>query len=190
MVCGGDELGRTQHGNNNAYCQDNELSWIDWKLDRERSDLLAFTRALIALRRRHPIFRRRQFFNGRPVLGSALKDLTWLGPDGREMDEVDWENPRTRCLGLRMAGDALDEVDARGEALLDDTFLVLLNGHDTLASFVLPAHRRGVRWETLLDTRMADGRARRRLLRGGQPYALDGRSLAVLVMRPPDGVDR
>jgi glycogen operon protein len=190
MLCGGDEIGRTQRGNNNAYCQDNELSWPDWKLDRERGDLLAFTRSLIALRRRHPIFRRRQFFHGRPVLGSALKDLTWLRPDGREMTDADWQNPHTRCLGLRMAGDALEEVNRRGEPILDDTFLVLLNGYQEPVSFVLPAHRRGVLWETVVDTRAADGRIRRRALRGGRSYPLEARSVAVLAMRRPGAFDR
>jgi glycogen operon protein len=183
MLCGGDEIGRTQRGNNNAYCQDNEQSWFDWGLDRERRDLLAFTRGLLGLRRQHPIFRRRQFFHGRQVLGSELKDLTWFRPDGKEMGEEDWGNPRTHCLGLRMAGDAMEEIDRRGEFITDDTFLILLNGHHEAVSFVLPAHRRGVRWETVVDTRLPDGRPRRRSFRGAQPYTLEGRSVAVLAMR-------
>jgi glycogen operon protein len=186
MLCGGDEIGRTQHGNNNAYCQDTELSWFDWGLDRERRDLLSFTRGLIALRRRHPIFRRRQFFHGRPILGSELKDLTWFRPDGKEMAEEDWTNSHTRCLGLRLVGDALEEVDRRGERLVDDTFLVLLNAHHEAVSFVLPAHRRGVHWETVVDTRFPDGRPRRRSVKGGRAYALDARSVAILVLPRPE----
>jgi glycogen operon protein len=190
MLCGGDEIGRTQQGNNNAYCQDSELSWLDWGLDRERRDFLAFTRGLIALRRRHPILRRRQFFHGRPILGSELKDLTWFRPDGKEMGEEDWHNPHTRCLGLRLAGDALEEVDRRGQRLVDDTFFVLLNAHHEAVSFVLPAHRRGVRWEAVLDTWFSDGRPRRRAIKGGRAYALEGRSVAVLVLRRPGDVNR
>src|SRR5215468_10533818 len=145
MLLGGDEMGRTQRGNNNGYCQDNEISWFDWRLDDRRRDFLRFTRLLIALRRQHPVLRRRQFFFGRRVLGSELKDVTWFRPDGREMGEADWGNPAARSIGLRLSGDALDEVDARGEPIVDDTLLVLLNAHHEAVPFVLPAHRRGVR---------------------------------------------
>jgi len=183
MLCGGDEIGRTQRGNNNAYCQDNVLSWFDWRLDRAQGDLLAFTRDLIALRRRHPVLHRRQFFHGRRIRGSEVKDLTWFRPDGKEMTEEDWQNAHTRCLGLRLAGDAQEEVDPRGERIVDDTFLVLLNAHHEPVPFVLPAHRRGVRWELVLDTRAAGGHPRQRLARGGASYALDGRSLVLFRMR-------
>ena len=187
MLCGGDEIGRTQGGNNNAYCQDNEISWFEWNLDRTRRELLAFTRRVIALRRAHPALRRRQFFYGRRIRGSEVKDLTWLRPDGREMGEEEWQNPLTRALGLRMSGDALDEVNARGEPIVDDTFLILINGHHEAIDFVLPAHRRGVRWEPVLDTRIADGRPPRRLFKGGDAYALDGRCMVVLAMRRNGG---
>ncbi len=187
MLCGGDEIGRTQGGNNNAYCQDNEISWFEWNLDRTRRELLAFTRRVIALRRAHPALRRRQFFYGRRIRGSEVKDLTWLRPDGREMSEEEWQNPLTRALGLRMSGDALDEVDARGEPIVDDTFLILINGYHEAVDFVLPAHRRGVRWEPVLDTRIADGQPPRRLFKGGDAYALDGRCMVVLTMRRNGG---
>jgi isoamylase len=180
MLLAGDEIGRTQGGNNNAYCQDNETSWVDWRLDRRRQQLLRLTRSLIGLRRAHPVFRRRQFFYGRRIRGSEVKDLSWFRPDGREMTEEDWTNPHTRCLGLRLSGDALEEVDRLGEPVADDTFLMLLNAYHEPVAFVLPAHRRGVRWESVLDTRAEDGRPRRRLLRGGERYELEGRSLALL----------
>ena len=183
MLCGGDEIGRTQRGNNNAYCQDNVLSWFDWRLDRAQGDLLAFTRDLIALRRRHPVLHRRQFFHGRRIRGSEVKDLTWFRPDGKEMTEEDWQNAHTRGLGLRLSGDALEEVDPRGERIVDDTLLLLLNAHHEPVPFVLPAHRRGVRWELVLDTRAAAGHPRQRLARGGASYALDGRSLVLFRMR-------
>src|SRR5262245_55479291 len=184
MLCGGDEIGRTQQGNNNAYCQDNEISWLDWKLGRAQEDLLAFTRTLIRLRREHPVWRRRQFLYGRRIRGSELKDLAWFRPDGKEMTDDDWSSPHTRCLGLRLSGDAIVEGDDRGDRIADDTFVVLLNAHHEPVPFVLPAHRRGVRWEVLLDTRERDGRARRRLLRGGTAYTLTERSVALFRMQP------
>ena len=183
MLCGGDEIGRTQLGNNNVYCQDNEISWYDWRPARARRELLAFTRRLIALRRGHPVLRRRQFFYGRRIRGSEVKDLSWFRPDGKEMAEDDWNNPYTRCLGLRLSGDAIDDVDARGDPITDDTLLFLLNAHHEPVRFVLPAHRRGVRWEALVDTRSADGRLHLRPLRGGEPYELEGRSVALLRLR-------
>jgi glycogen operon protein len=180
MLCGGDEIDRTQHGNNNAYSQDNETSWFDWTLDEHQQGLLAFTRSLIALRRRHPALRRREFLSGRRIRGSELKDLTWFRPDGKEMTEEDWNNPHARSLGLRLAGDALAEVDAWDDPIVDDTFLVLLNAHHEPIPFVLPAHRPGVRWEIVLDSRAPDGRRPLRPLRGGQSYDLEGRSVALL----------
>jgi isoamylase len=182
MLSGGDELGRTQRGNNNAYCQDNEISWYDWKLDGRRRQLLAFTRRLIGLRRAHPVLRRRQFFYGRAIY-SDVKDLTWFRPDGREMTEVDWQNPGTRAFGLRLAGDAIEEGDARGERIVDDTFLILINGFWEPLTFVLPAHRSRVRWQEVLDTREVEPPRRPRVLHGGQSYDMESRSLAVFVSR-------
>jgi glycogen operon protein len=179
MVCGGDEIGRTQNGNNNAYCQDNEISWLDWDLDERRTDLLAFTRLLIELRQSHPVFRRRKFFFGRPIRGSEVKDLTWFRCDGGEMTPEDWNNPITRCLGLRLAGDALAEVDAEGNRIVDDTFLVLLNAHHEPMGFTLPTDSDG-QWETVVDTREPTGRASTKPVRGGQPVELEARSMAVL----------
>ncbi|MCS6927658.1 MAG: glycogen debranching protein GlgX, partial [Candidatus Binatia bacterium] len=179
MLLAGDEIGRTQRGNNNAYCQDNDISWVDWNLDRARRELLEFTRLLIRLRHEHPVLRRRKFFQGRRIRGSEVKDLSWFRPDGKEMSDEDWNNPHARCLGLRLAGDAIEEVDTRGNRIVDDTLLILLNAHYEPLSFVLPAHRASVRWELLLDTRTASGRRRHRLLRGGEAYELEARSLAL-----------
>ncbi len=180
MLLGGDEIGRTQGGNNNAYCQDNEISWLDWKLDKRRRDLLDFTRFLIQLRRQHPVLRRRQFFYGRRIQGSEVKDLAWFRQDGKEMTEENWQDPLARCIGLRLAGDAIEEVDARGERITDDTFLIILNSHHEPLSFILPAHRPGVKWEVLLDTRTPDGRRLHRPMKGGEAYNLEGRCVAVL----------
>jgi glycogen operon protein len=185
MLLAGDEIGRTQQGNNNAYGQDNELSWVDWQLDRPRHDLLEFTRAVIQLFHQHPVLRRRQFFQGRSIRGSEVKDLAWFRPDGREMAEDDWNNPYVRCVGLRLAGDAIDEVDERGNRIVDDTLLILLNAHHEPVRFILPAHRPRLRWELGLDTREATGKAPHRLIRGGEPYELEARSLALLRLQSP-----
>ncbi len=184
MICGGDERGRTQRGNNNAYCQDNEVSWFDWKLDRSDHALLAFTQQLIALRQAHPVFRRRRFFHGRHIRGAEVKDLSWFRPDGKEMTDEDWNKGYVRCLGLRLSGDALEETDSKGRPLLDDTFLLLLNAHHEPLPFTLPAHRRGVRWQLVLDTvATIHDKKRVTLLKGGECYDLETRSLVLLRLR-------
>ena len=183
MLCAGDEIRRTQGGNNNAYCQDNEISWLDWNLDRPSRDLLAFTRFVSKLRRRHPVFRRRQFFFGRKIQGSEVKDLTWFRCDGKEMTVDDWTNAITRCFGLRLAGDAIGEPDAQGRRITDDTFLVMLNAHHEPMGFTLPAHRASIAWETVLDTREPTGKPKRHAFRGGDVYEMEARSLAVLRLR-------
>jgi glycogen operon protein len=186
MLLAGDEIGRTQQGNNNAYCQDNEISWVDWNLDRSRLDLLEFTRRLIRLVHKHPDFRRRHFFQGRKIRGSEVKDLTWFRPDGKEMTDEDWNNPFARSIGLRLAGDAIDEIDDRGNRIVDDTFLILLSAHHEPVSFILPTQRSKMRWDLVLDTREVTGRRRYRLLRGGEPYQLEARSLALFRLRGDD----
>jgi glycogen operon protein len=187
MLQMGDEIGRTQQGNNNAYCQDNEISRMDWKLDRPRRELLEFARLLIQWFHRHPVLRRRKFFQGRKIRGSEVKDLAWFRPDGKEMADEDWNNPDARCLVLRLAGDAIEEVDARGNRIVDDTLLILLNAYHESISFVLPAHRAKIRWEVILDTREATGTRRHRLMRGGEAYELEAQSLALLRLRRDAG---
>ncbi len=177
MLQAGDEIGRTQQGNNNAYCQDNEISWIDWSLDRPRQELLEFTRLLSRLFHRHPVLRRRKFFHGRQIRGSVVKDLAWFRPDG------DWNNWHARCLGLRLAGDAIEELDARGNRIVDQTLLILLNAHYQPLPFLLPAQRADVHWEVMVDTRETTGRRRQGLLREGEAYELAARSLALLRLR-------
>jgi glycogen operon protein len=179
MLQAGDEVGRTQGGNNNAYCQDNETSWVDWQLDQSRRELLEFTKFVIRLFHRHPVLRRRKFFQGRRIRGSEVKDLTWFRPDGREMVDEDWNNWHARCLGLRLAGDAIEEIDSRGSRISDDTLLILLNAHHEPIPFTLPAHRPGVQWELVLDTQEATGRRRQRVMRGSKPHPLAARSLAL-----------
>jgi glycogen operon protein len=182
MLLAGDEIGRTQRGNNNAYCQDNELSWHDWSVDGERAALLAFAQQLVRLRREHPVFRRRDFFQGRPLRGGGIKDILWLQPDGTEMSEQEWERAYARCLAVYLSGTGLQEVDRRGQPMRDDDFLMLFNAHHEEIAFVLPAFN-GETWRCVLDTAMAGGAGRR--FAGGERYALQGRSLALLTRTPP-----
>jgi glycogen operon protein len=186
MICGGDEIGRTQLGNNNAYCQDNEVSWYDWKLDGHARALFAFTQRLIALLRQQPVLRRRRFFQGRRIRGSEVKDLAWFRPDGKEMTDEDWSQGYARSLGLRLAGDAIEETDGRGRPILGETLLVLLNAHHERLAFTLPAHKRGVRWEPLLNSAEPENQRSVSFLKGGASYELEGRSLAVLRLRASD----
>ncbi|MBX3324870.1 MAG: glycogen debranching protein GlgX [Nitrospira sp.] len=181
MICGGDEIGRTQQGNNNAYCQDNEISWYDWTLDQAQRDLLTFVRSMIAFRKEHPVLRRRRFFQGRRLRGSEVKDLAWFRPDGKEMTDKDWDAGYAKSLALRLAGDAIAETDEKGRPIIDDTLLILLNAHHTPLPFTLPAHKRGVRWRPLLDTSASSFHPKKvRLIKGGEPYEIEARSLAVL----------
>jgi isoamylase len=177
MLCGGDEIGRTQNGNNNAYCQDGELSWLDWNLDEPKRALLEFTRRVIGLRNRHPNLRRRRFFQGRRIRGSDAKDITWLRPDGREMTEEDWEAGWLRCLGLRL-GEVLGEVDEHGNPIRDDTLLLLLNAHHEGIGFSLPRDIPDGEWQCLIDTSVGDGAPVPPVR--GDAVELSGRSVVLL----------
>ncbi len=180
MICGGDEIGRTQHGNNNAYCQDNEISWFNWDISSEEQALFTFTSALIMLRAAHPVFRRRQFFQGRSIYGADIKDLSWFRPDGQEMTEDDWNQGYVRCLGVRLAGDRIEEKDHLGNPILDDTFLLLMNAHHEPIEFTLPTPPANVPWQLVLDTVQDVIPANAPLITEGNRYDLKGRSLAVM----------
>ena len=180
MLTAGDEMGRTQRGNNNAYCQDNEISWLDWGIAPERSRLLEFVRRLIWLRRRHPVFRRRHFFQGRPIRGSGVKDIMWLKPDGGEMTDAEWQHEFPRCLGVMLAGEGMTEIDQRGRPVTDRNFLMLFNAHHEEIVFTLPNHTEGLRWLAILDTAHGHGLAGGGVHDGGSHYTLKGRSLALL----------
>ena len=186
MLVAGDEIGRTQNGNNNAYCQDNGLSWLDWGEDPERAKLRDSVRRMVHLRRTHPVFRRRHFFQGRPLHGSEAKDIVWLKPDGSEMTTEEWNQDFARCLGVYLAGSALTEVDARGQRVVDDDFVVLFNAHHDPVPFRLPAktlapHGDG-QWQAIVDTARDDGLAPDGVFEAESTYPLEGRSL-VLLMR-------
>jgi glycogen operon protein len=152
MLLAGDELGRTQRGNNNAYCQDNDISWCNWDLDGEGRELVAFTQRLVRLRREHPVFRRRRFFQGRPIHGSGLADVGWFAPDGHEMTEDEWVAEHVRCLGMYLNGDAIGEPGPRGEHVTDASFLLLLNGAADTVPFLLPEERWAAAYVLELDT--------------------------------------
>ncbi|MCW2955868.1 MAG: glycogen debranching enzyme GlgX, partial [Thermoleophilia bacterium] len=156
MLLGGDEMGRTQDGNNNAYCQDNELSWVHWDLSDDDQKLLEFTRQAVRIFEDHAVLRRRAFFTGSPVAGDGVKDLTWLRSDGIEMSDDDWSNSELRCFGMLMDGQATDEVDERGRSAKGDTLLLVLNGGEQATSFTNPELERRGAWEVLLDTARED----------------------------------
>ena len=151
MIAHGDELGRTQHGNNNVYCQDNELSWVDWHLDQRRQDLLDFTRQLVQLRRDHPVLRRRRFFRGDASDGS-IGDLAWFLPDGNRMQDSDWHWDEARTVAVFLNGQAITEPDQEGDPVTDDSFLILFNGHREPVEFRLPGTAIGEKWHVAVDT--------------------------------------
>jgi glycogen operon protein len=184
MLLAGDELGRTQHGNNNAYCQDNETSWLSWELSGEQRSFLAFVEYLVALRRHHPVFGRGRFLQGLPIPGEGVKDIAWLAPAGNEMTEVDWRQPFARALGVYLAGVALQRLDRRGRRLKDDNFLLLFNAHYEPITFVLPSLHAGHRWRRVLDTASPEPAVAGDHLDPDTSYSLQGRSLALLIERP------
>jgi isoamylase len=188
MICGGDEIGRTQQGNNNAYCQDNEINWYNWDLGKDQKDFLEFTQNVISIRNAHPVLSRRKFFQGRYIRGSEIKDISWFSPDGHEMTDEEWNAESARYLGVRLAGDAIDEVDDLGLRIDGDTLLILLNAHDKPVPFVLPAHKKDTRWVLILDTAAKYTERRDRIARGGRIHDLKERSLAIF--RLVSGEDR
>jgi glycogen operon protein len=179
MVCGGDEICRTQLGNNNAYAQDNEISWVDWNLDDRKKALQAFTIELIKLRKAHPNFRRRKFFQDRKISpatagmrhfdGFEVQDIAWYRPDGERMTEEEWNAGWIRCLGMRLSGRTLDDVDRYGEAIIDDSFLLCLNPHHEHIQFYLPPCIVSCKWEVIRDT-CDPARTEQRYMKSGEPY--------------------
>jgi len=181
MLLAGDETGHTQRGNNNAYCQDGDLTWLHWDLAKEDKELFRFVRYLIRLRKKHPIFRRRRFFQGVDIAGVGVKDLTWLTPAGNEMTQQEWQQSFARCLGLFLAGDAIDEHDERGRRIRDDNFILLFNSHHEDISFTLPAEPSYARWEVVVETSYPDVRgAVGNFYSSHATYPLQKRSLVVL----------
>jgi glycogen operon protein len=187
MICGGDEIGRTQRGNNNGYAQDNETSWFNWKLGVREKLLLEFTRKLVEIRRAHPNLHRRKFFQDRDINpGTAQRevdgrnesDITWLRPDGGEMTPEEWTAGWVRCIGLQLNGLTLDDVNGAGEIIRDDTFMILLNPHHESIKFYMP-RRTASAWELILDSCCPD-RSDKIIVAAGEPYELIQRSAALL----------
>jgi len=178
MLLAGDESGHTQLGNNNAYCQDSPLTWLNWDLAAEQRELLEFVRGLIKLRTQNPVFRRRHFFQGRPIHGLDIKDLYWLTPAGTEMSDQDWNAGYARCLGMGLLGSQIDETDTQGERIVSGSFLVLLNAHSESVSFRLGARARDQNWERVFDTSSA--KMTPQILGRLTEYPLQPRSVAVL----------
>jgi isoamylase len=178
MICGGDERGRTQSGNNNAYAQDNPISWFDWnETDRTRA-LFEFTCRLVDIRRDHPALHRKKFFQGRRIRGSDVRDIVWFRPDGHEMTDAEWDAEWVRSIGLMLAGSGLDERNEQGEEVVDDDLLLLLNAHSEDVHFVIPHDQRGA-WEVLLDTRYATAPEGGNIA-PGEGFNLLNRSIALL----------
>jgi glycogen operon protein len=180
MMLAGDELGHTQLGNNNAYSQDNEISWLDWELDAQRRDFLEFAAHTIALRRRHPVFSRRRFLQGDTVTADGLREIIWLTPDGQEMTEAEWNLHFARCLGIYLTGGAIERHDRRGRPVMDNNFVLLCNAHHELIPFKLPRLLADKVWWTVLDTSSVETPFAQRRLDAGSGYPLAGRSLVLL----------
>ena len=180
MLTGGDEWCRTQNGNNNAYCQDNEISWFNWEGDEKQNQSLDFARRLIQFRKDHPVFRRPKFLKGRRIPGSEIRDVMWFNPGGSLMSEEEWASRFVRCLGMLLSGDTSDVVTFEGEPVRDDTFLLLINAHYEPIPFVLPGQE-NLEWQLILDTTEPTGfLAEPRKFASGDDVDLGGRACCLL----------
>jgi len=175
-------MGRTQRGNNNAYCQDNETSWLDWSLDARRRSLLAFTIRLIRLRKAQPVLQRRRFFHGATLRESTLKDAAWFRPDGAEMTARDWQEPYIRAVAFLLGGDAIATPDERGRRIVGDSLLVCLNASHEALTYTLPDIEWGGEWELIIDTSGAREEKREHVRAAGR-LEVGSRSLVVLARR-------
>ncbi|HEY4212026.1 MAG TPA: glycogen debranching protein GlgX [Steroidobacteraceae bacterium] len=180
MLLAGDELSHTQQGNNNAYCQDNETSWLSWNLSEDQKRFLEFTSRLIAMRRKHPVFSRRRFLQRDAVTADGLKEIMWLNPDGHEMNVEKWEEHFARCLGVYLAGAAIERSDRQGRQVLDSNFLLLFNAHHEEIAFHMPDFLSDKSWWTELDTARELGPFEQKRFSADAHYPLQGRSLVLL----------
>jgi glycogen operon protein len=178
MLQGGDEICRTQRGNNNAYCQDNDISWYDWNLDERKKRLLEFTSKLIELRKSHPNLRRRKFYQDRVIHHSLVRDIAWYRADGQEMTEAEWNSGWVRSLAIVFNGHTLDIVDEMGQPIVDDTFLLLMNSHHEHVTYKLPESPQKAGWEMVLDTSKAENPFREGEVE--QDFDVYGRSVVLL----------
>jgi isoamylase len=180
MVLGGDELSHTQRGNNNPYCQDNEAFYLHWELDAEQERFLEFTAQMIAFRRRHAVFSRRRFLQADAMTAEGTKEIIWLTPQGLEMTETEWNQHFARCLGVYLAGAAIERRDRTSHPVKDNNFLLLFNAHHEMIPFKLPKFLTEKAWWTVLDTATADRPFAQNRVEPGSQYPLQGRSLALL----------
>ena len=177
MLVAGDEMSRTQQGNNNAYCQDNEISWVDWK--RADNDLIDFTRKLIDLRKSHPAFCRRKWFQGQPIKGVGVEDIAWFLPDASEMTEEHWNNSVAKSLGVYLNGKGIHTVNRKGQPVVDDSFYVIFNAHYEPLEYALPSEKYGKDWKKILDTFAGDV-GEGQSFKPGDRLTVEGRSIVVL----------
>ncbi|WP_027892069.1 glycogen debranching protein GlgX [Calidithermus chliarophilus] len=180
MILGGDEIGRTQRGNNNAYCQDNEVSWVNWRLDRRQRDLLRFTRRLVRLRQEHPVLRRPKFFQGQSIRGEGIRDIHWLKPSGEDMTDAEWQAPDVNELGVYLNGHLENITNERGEPIRGRNLLLLLNGGKDPVTFHMPRFAPGAGWEVLLDTARPELEEGEERVNGGRGVTLEPLSLVLL----------
>jgi isoamylase len=183
MIAGGDEIARSQRGNNNCYCQDNELTWHDWNLDEPRKRLLEFTSRLIELRKEHPNLHRRKFFQDRKIRGSVVRDIAWMGTDGNELSDDNWDKEWNRSLALMLNGRTMDVMDEDGDMVLDDSFLILVNASDQGVEYTLPAAPDKTPWRQVMDTENLDDPFAKADV--GEKVILGGRAIRVYM----DGTD-
>jgi glycogen operon protein len=182
MLLGGDEFGRTQHGSNNAWCQDNEISWFDWSLLEENAELHEFVKKLIVLRRSHPVFRRRQFLQGTDEETAGLPDVWWFRTDGHRMTKNDWESGE-RTVGMFLNGEEIAAPDEKGQRVLDESFLLLFNAHHEDVTFTLPNRRFGEHWSLVLSTTEPDAEPNSLEVDALEELVVGGRSLVLLRRR-------
>ena len=178
MLVAGDEISRTQRGNNNAYCQDNEISWLNWeKADKE---LLEFTRKLIQLRKEHPVFCRRRWFQGVPIKGLGVEDIAWFLPDGTEMTDEHWSHDYAKSLGVYMNGHGLRSVGPQGEQMIDDDFYVIFNAHHEPIKFKLPSEKYGTKWSKVVDTTTGQVGENGKIYKAEKLFEVGARSIVLL----------
>jgi isoamylase len=190
MIYSGDEMSHSKGGNNNTYCQDNETTWLRWELDDRERAFLDFARTCTRIWREQPTIKRRKFFVGRAIRGDGVKDIAFFGPSGEEMSDDAWNSGFAQCLGMRLAGDLMNEMNERGEPIKGDTLLLLLNAHWEEIAFTLPGTSEGDVWQALVDTADADRPLTARVRLEKESYPLFGRSLVLLRAMRPEEADQ
>jgi isoamylase len=181
MLLGGDEIGRTQAGNNNAYCQDNVISWFDWSLREENLALLGFARRLMEFRRSHHVFHRKGWFMGRPLRGTDASDIAWFDPSGEEMTEEQWTDGFAKSLGVFLNGEGIAGRGPRGERITDDSFMLMFNAHHESIGFTVPTGAWGEAWSVAIDTNDPLVEEGARTYKAGEQVVVEGRSVVVLI---------